>query len=143
MNAFLGRKSRFLAKKSDFCHTISSLVNGPFLALGETVHFPPWDRFPRYSSFHKKPGCQLKKSPPSPLRGHRLPVTALALSARGLDKHPYMKVNDLCVYMILKTKSHVILEIPDGFSYSVLIRNMFPCDKHDEGKTYHFVFLDC
>ena len=37
----------------------------------------------------------------------------------------------------------MILKIPDGFSYSVLIRNMFPCDKHDEGKTYHFVFLDC
>ena len=37
----------------------------------------------------------------------------------------------------------MILKIPDGFSYSVLIRNMFPCDKHDEGKIYHFVFLDC
>ena len=52
-----------------------------------------------------------------------------------------MKVNDLFVYMTLKSKSHVVLQIPDCFSYSVLIRNMFPCDKH-EGKIYHFVFLD-
>ena len=48
-------------------HTTQILVNGPFVALGETVHFPPWDRFfdflesqipfPRYSSFcKKKPG---------------------------------------------------------------------------------------
>ena len=33
----------------------------------------------------KKSGWRLKKSSPSSLWGHRLPVTALALSARGLD----------------------------------------------------------
>ena len=31
------------AKNPDFCHTIPILVNGPFIALRETFHFPPWD----------------------------------------------------------------------------------------------------
>ena len=56
---FLGPKSWFLAKKSDFCHTTPILVNDPFVALGEAVHFPPWDRFfdftfQSYSCFRKK-----------------------------------------------------------------------------------------
>ena len=38
---FFGPKFRFLAKKSDFCHTTPILVNNPFGALGETVHYPP------------------------------------------------------------------------------------------------------
>ena len=38
---FWGPKSRFLAEKSNFCHTNFGL----FVALGETVHFPPWERF--------------------------------------------------------------------------------------------------
>ena len=42
---FLGPKFRFLAKKSDFCHTTPILVNGPSVALGETAHFPPWEQF--------------------------------------------------------------------------------------------------
>ena len=42
---FLGPKSRFLVQKSIFCHTTPILVNDPFLALGMTVNFPPWDRF--------------------------------------------------------------------------------------------------
>ena len=47
----------------------------------------------------KNPGRRVKKSSPSPLLGHRLPVTALALSARrpfgparfarGLDNHQH------------------------------------------------------
>ena len=55
--AFLGgRKSRVLAQKSDFCHTIPILVDGPFAALGEIVHFPPLGRFfdfafPSYGRF--------------------------------------------------------------------------------------------
>ena len=49
-----GPKSWFLAKKSNFCQTTPILVHG-------------W---------------RVKKSSPSPLWGHRLPVTALALSAR-------------------------------------------------------------
>ena len=32
-------------QKSNFCHTTPILVNDPFLALGMTVNFPPWDRF--------------------------------------------------------------------------------------------------
>merc|ERR1712016_226443 len=42
---FLGPKFRFLAKKSDFCHTTPNLVDDPFLALDMTVNFPPWKRF--------------------------------------------------------------------------------------------------
>ena len=68
------------------------LVNGQFVALGETVNFPHWGRFfdflfLSYGRFRKKKlGERIKKSSPSPLWGHRLSVTALALSARGLDK---------------------------------------------------------
>ena len=42
---FWGPKSWFLIEKSNFCHTTPILVNGPFVALGETVHFPPWELF--------------------------------------------------------------------------------------------------
>ena len=38
------------------------------------------------ADFVKNPGQCFKKYSPSPLWGHRLPVTALALSARRLDK---------------------------------------------------------
>ena len=91
MSFYLGQKSRFLLQKSDFCHTTPILVNDPFVAFGVTVHFPPWNwffnfTFQSYSCFRKKSGWRLKKSSPSPLWGHRLPVTALAPSARGLDK---------------------------------------------------------
>ena len=56
---FLGPKSRFLAKKSDFCHTTPILVNDLFVALGVTVHFLPWEwffdfPFRSYSCFLKK-----------------------------------------------------------------------------------------
>ena len=87
---FFGPKFWFLAKKSDFCHTTPIFVDDPFLALDMTVNFPPWKRFfdfpfRSYSCFRKKSGWRLKKSSPLPLWGHRLPVTALALSARGLE----------------------------------------------------------
>ena len=35
---FFGLKSRFYAKKSDFCHVTPILVNSPFLALGDRSH---------------------------------------------------------------------------------------------------------
>ena len=38
---FLGPKSQFLAQKSDFYYTTPILINGLFVALGETVHFAP------------------------------------------------------------------------------------------------------
>ena len=67
-------KSWFLAeKKLIFCYTTPILVNGPFLALEETVHNPRWERFfdfsfPSYGRFRKKkPGRRVKKCPPSPL----------------------------------------------------------------------------
>ena len=68
---FLGPKSWFLVQKSDFCHTTPILVNDPFLALGMTVNFPPWDRFfdfpfRSYSSFCKKNLVDPSKSLPPP-----------------------------------------------------------------------------
>ena len=67
-------KSRFLAKKSNFCHTSPILVNDPFVALGEAVHFPPWDRFfdfmfQSYSSFRKKFRLTCQKVFPLPTVG--------------------------------------------------------------------------
>ena len=63
---FLGPKSRFWAKKSDFCHMTPILVSGRFVALGEAVHFPPWERFSdfpfqSYSSFRKKTRLKAQK----------------------------------------------------------------------------------
>ena len=57
--SFLDPIFRFLAKKSNFYHTTPILVDDPFLALGMTVNFPPWDRFfsfpfGSYSSFRNK-----------------------------------------------------------------------------------------
>ena len=82
---FLGPKFWFLAKKSDFCHTTPIFVDDPFLALDMTVNFPPWKRFfdfpfRSYSCFRKKIRLTCQKV--FPLWGHRLPVKALALSAR-------------------------------------------------------------
>ena len=67
----MGPKSRFLAKKSDFCHTTPILVNGSFVALGENVHFPPWERlsdftFRSYSRFRKKTWLTHQKVFPIP-----------------------------------------------------------------------------
>ena len=70
---FMGPKFQFLVQKSDFCQTTPILVNDPFLALGMTVNFPPWDRFfdfpfRSYSSFRKKNPVDPSKSlPRSPL----------------------------------------------------------------------------
>ena len=93
---FLGPKSLFLVQKSNFCHT-TILVNGPFVALGVTVHFPPWERFsdfpfPSYSRFHKKNPVDPSKSLPPPHCGGRAPsasnspspLSAQALRTRAL-----------------------------------------------------------
>ena len=68
---FWGPKSRFLAKKSDFCHTIPIMVNCPFLAVGDIVHFPPagqffYFSFPSYSRFRKKKRSTSQKFFPLP-----------------------------------------------------------------------------
>ena len=71
---FLGQKFRFLAKKSEFCHTTPILVQDPFLALGMTVNFPPWKPFfdfpfRSYSCYRKKNLADGSKSlPPSHCR---------------------------------------------------------------------------
>ena len=108
---FLGPKTRFSDQKFVFYHRTLIFVNGPFVALGETVHFAPWDwffnfSFQSYGRFRKKKRPTHQKvfphpnmralsatnspspspSPsgldnflPTPLWGHCLPVTALAL----------------------------------------------------------------
>merc|ERR1711873_274371 len=69
--SFFGPKFRFLAKKSDFCHTTPILVDDPFLALGMTVNFPPWEPFfdfpfRSYSCFRKKIWLMAQKVFPPP-----------------------------------------------------------------------------
>jgi len=71
---FLGPKFRFLAKKSDFCHTTPIFVDDPFLALDMTVNFPPWKRFfdfpfRSYSCFRKKIRLTAQKVFPPPTVG--------------------------------------------------------------------------
>ena len=86
---FLGPKFRFLVQKSDFCHTTPILVNDPFLALGMTVNFPPWERFfdfliRSYSCFRKKIWLTPQKVFPPPTLG--VPSSSKspsALSARA------------------------------------------------------------
>ena len=94
---FLGPKFRFLVQKSDFCHMTPILVNDPFLALGMTVNFPPWERFSTFRSSVtavsvKKILLTAQKVFPLPTVGFYCTVKALALSARGLDKRTFLPV---------------------------------------------------
>ena len=93
--SFLGPKFRFLAKKSDFCHTTPIFVDDPFLALDMTVNFPPWKRFfdfpfRSYSCFRKKIRLTRQKVFPTPTVGapsaSKSPsaLSAQALRARAL-----------------------------------------------------------
>ena len=55
---FVGPKSSDFGPKLRFRHTTPNFVNGPFVALGETVHFQPLERFfdfsfPSYAVFVK------------------------------------------------------------------------------------------
>ena len=75
---FLGPKFQFLAKKSDFCHTTPILVDDPFVALGEAVHFPTND-FPT-SSFGVTPVFVKKKKRLTRQKVFALPTVG-ALSA--------------------------------------------------------------
>merc|ERR1712012_773155 len=72
--SFLGPKFRFLAQKSNFCHTTPILVDDSFLALGMTVNFPPWKPFfdfpfRSYSCFRKKIWLTAQKVFPPPTVG--------------------------------------------------------------------------
>ena len=103
-------KSWFLAeKKLIFCYTTPILVNGPFLALEETVHNPRWERFfdfsfPSYGRFRKKkPGRRVKKCPPSPLWGQRLPVTARA--GLILERKVIFCTRDVCWKQVRRNNS--------------------------------------
>ena len=43
--AFFWPPGRILARKSVFCYRTPNFVKGPFVAVGETVHFQPLDQF--------------------------------------------------------------------------------------------------
>ena len=76
---FLGPKTQFSDQKSVFYHMTLNYVNGPFVALREMVHFAPWDWFFNFSFLsYGRFRWRTKKSSPTPLWGHCLPVTALA-----------------------------------------------------------------
>merc|ERR1712012_1116848 len=92
---FFGPKFRFLAQKSNFCHTTPIFVDDPFLALVMTVNFPPWKRFfdfPfwSYSCFRKKIWLTAQKVFPPPTVGapsasnSPSALSAQALRARAL-----------------------------------------------------------
>ena len=81
---FLGPKFRFWAKKSDFCHTTPILVNGPFVALGEIVHFPPWERFFDFSFQSYGPFRTKKVFPLPTVRALSASSSPSALSEQAL-----------------------------------------------------------
>ena len=136
---FFWPKFRFLVQKSDFCHTTPILVDDPFLALGMTVNFPPWKPFfdfpfRSYSCFRKKnPADGSKSLPPSHLWEFRLPVTALALFARGLDKmallNPRTELTDLHLLQTYFPKATTAFTAvtdqnqPAGRHYSQIVYN--------------------
>ena len=107
---FFCHKFRFLAQKSDFCHTTPILVDDPFLALGMTVNFPPCEwffdfPFPSYSCFRRKTQLTQQNIFPLPTVGG-LPVTALALSAHW----PQAGQIRLAVHLALFKESYLVVE---------------------------------
>ena len=89
---FLDQNFRILARKSVFCYRTPDFVNGPFVSLAKAVDLAPLDpffdfSFPSYGRFREGNRPTRQKVFPHPTAwGHRLTVTALARSARGLDK---------------------------------------------------------
>merc|ERR1712209_322345 len=83
-------------QKSDFCHRTPILVNDPFLALGMTVNFPPWERFfdfpfQSYSCFRKKIWLTCQKVFPLPTVGAPSASNSpSALSAQALQARPLL-----------------------------------------------------
>ena len=81
---FFGPKFRFLAQKSNFCHTTPILVDDPFLALGMAVNFPPWELFFDFP-FRKKKQLTRQKVFPLPTMGTPSASNSFsALSAQAL-----------------------------------------------------------
>ena len=65
------QKLDFWSKNPIFCRSTPISVNGPYVALGVTVHFPPWEQFfdfpfQSYSSFRKKKLVDSSKCLPPP-----------------------------------------------------------------------------
>ena len=81
----MGPKSRFLVQKSNFCHTTPILVNGPFVALGETVHFPHWERFFVASKSLPPPHCGAPSTSNSPSTLSAHPLRARTLHAGWIN----------------------------------------------------------
>merc|ERR1711954_214159 len=105
-----------------------------------TVNFPPWKRFfdfsfRSYSCFRKKnPADGSKSLPPSHLWEFRLPVTALALSARrpfgparfarGLDKEKHLERIKAKFY-VCRTDHHILhLRLHHNCRLMNITRNM-------------------
>ena len=113
---FFGPKSWFWAKKFDFCHTTPILVNGPFVALEETVHFPRWERFfyflfPSYGRFRKK------KTWPMRQKVFPLPtVGAPSASNSGLEKEKCMP---RIIYSFILKKKASASESRPKFSFRI------------------------
>ena len=88
---FLAQNFRFSARKSVFWYGTAIFVNGPFVALVVAVILAPSEAFfdflfPSYGRFREGTRPTRQKVLPHPTMRHCLTVTALALSARGLDK---------------------------------------------------------
>ena len=60
MSVFFGPKISDFGPKLLFYHMAPNFVNGPFVALGETVHLAPWDRF---STFFRVTAVFIKNRP--------------------------------------------------------------------------------
>ena len=93
-----------------FCHLNLNFVNGPFVALKETVHFQPWERFldfsiPSYGCFHKKNVWCAKKSSPTPLWG-RAPSASNSRSAGWITRPSvlYVTHKKVCPFQIFRRK---------------------------------------
>ena len=93
--SFLGPKIRFLARKSVFCYRTPNFVKGPFVSIGETVHFQSLDQFfdflfLSYGRFRKRKRPTRQKVFPHPTVGapsaSNSPgaLSAQALRARAL-----------------------------------------------------------
>ena len=125
MGLFLGPKFRFWDTKSDFRHKTPILVNGPFKALGDTVHVQSWEQFfvfefPSYGCLRKKKTVGASKSlPPPHCEGTSASNSPSALSARAGSYIAFITSGPRCfgTQRNGKTNQHIIvrgLQIPCG-----------------------------